>query len=246
MLKIAIVDDDNLLCSELERYILAGCKSLQMKQQIDLYYDGESFCRALDQGDGYHLVFLDIELAEMNGVGVGHYIRERKNNNRMQIVFISGKRDYAMELFEIRPMNFLVKPLTDNMIHACLQKYLELYPQTDYFRCKIGKIHHNIPYDTILYFESENKIVKIHTSDAVLEYYAKLADIENDLPPFFLRIHKSFIINPRYILQHGAENVRMADHRLLGISRQYQKSVREKMMNAHCDGGEELFACTSK
>lgn len=73
-----------------------------MKQQVDVYYDGESFCRALDNGDGYHLVFLDIELAEMNGVGVGHYIRERKNNNRMQIVFISGKRDYAMELFEIR------------------------------------------------------------------------------------------------------------------------------------------------
>lgn len=102
MLKIAIVDDDSLLCSALDRYWLAGCKALQMKQQVDVYYDGESFCRAWNNGDGYHLVFLDIELAEMNEVGVGHYIRERKNNNRMQIVFISGKRDYAMELFEIR------------------------------------------------------------------------------------------------------------------------------------------------
>ncbi|MBE6843846.1 MAG: response regulator transcription factor [Ruminococcus sp.] len=241
MIKIAIVDDDNILCSELERYILNSCKSLQIKQHIDVYYDGENFCQALENGECYHLLFLDIELAEMNGVGVGNYIRDQLKNNRMQIVFISAKRDYAMELFKIRPMNFLVKPLSADTIHACMQKYLELYPQTDYFRCKIGKIHHNISYDTILYFESDNKIVKIHTVDSVLDYYTKLSDIENVAPSFFLRIHKSYIINPRYILQHSVDSVLMTDHNILAISRQFQKNFREQLMNAHCDGGEELF-----
>lgn len=246
MIKIAIVDDDNTLCSELERYIMKACKSLQIKQHIDIYYNGESICQTLDSGERYHLLFLDIELAEMNGVGVGNYIRDRLQNNRMQIVFISAKRDYAMELFEIRPMNFLVKPLSSNMIYTCLQKYLELYPQTDYFQCRIGKIHHNISYASILYFESNNKIIKIHTVDSVFDYYAKLSDIEEGLPSFFLRIHKSYIINPRYILQHGAESVLMMNKNILAISRKYQKNFRNELMSAHCDGGEELFACALK
>ncbi len=241
MIRIAIIDDDNTLCNVVEQYILSSCSDLQLKQCIDVYYTGESFCQALDNGECYHLLFLDIELAELNGIKVGDFIREKLKNNRMQIVFISAKRDYAMKLFEFRPMNFLVKSITKSMIYSCLQKYLELYPQTDYFSCKISKIHHNILYNTILYFESDNKIIKIHTLDSVLEYYAKLSDIEKCLPSFFIRIHKSFIINQRYIHQHCVDNVIMTDHSVLSISRKYQKSFRDKLMNLHCDGGEELF-----
>ena len=108
MIRIAIIDDDNTLCNVVEQYILSSCSDLQLKQCIDVYYTGESFCHALDNGECYHLLFLDIELAEVNGIKVGNFIREKLKNNRMQIVFISAKRDYAMKLFEFRPMNFLV------------------------------------------------------------------------------------------------------------------------------------------
>lgn len=241
MLKFAIVDDNAVLCNELEQYIQTASMSLHIESSCDVYYDGESFCRALEDGEDYHLLFLDIELVQMNGIGVGTHIREYLKNNKMQIIFISAKQDYAMELFQIRPLNFLLKPISPKTIKNCLAKYLELYPKVDYFHCKIGKITHNLAYDSIIYFESCNKIVRIHTTETIFDYYAKLSDIETSLPGSFVRIHKSFIINPKYIIRQGTDNVTMSNNSVLAISRQYQKPFRELLMSTHSEGGEELF-----
>ena len=56
----------------------------------------------------------------MNGVEIGKYIRKKLENNVAQIVYISSKKSYAMELFENRPFDFLIKPLTEEAIKKVL------------------------------------------------------------------------------------------------------------------------------
>ena len=72
------------------------------------------------------MLFLDIELPKMNGVAVGQYIRETLKNETIQIAYISSKQEYAMELFEMRPINFLVKPLYEKKIENVIDKFLQL------------------------------------------------------------------------------------------------------------------------
>ena len=59
------------------------------------------------------MFFLDIEIEFMNGVQVGRFIREKLQDDNTLIVYMSSYTKYAMELFEVRPMDFLIKPLNE-------------------------------------------------------------------------------------------------------------------------------------
>ena len=241
MIRIAVIDDDKIIGYEFEKYLKSSCDKLQIKLDIDIYYTGERFCDALKSGETYHLIFLDIELYSLNGVYIGKYIREEMRNNQMQIIFVSAKQDYAMQLFQIRPMDFIIKPVSEETIFNCVKKYSDIFSGKDYFYFKTGKLNVKVSYDSVVFFESENRIVRIHTVSDVMECYTKLSVIEPELPDFFKRIHKSYIINPNYIVKYSAENVTMSDGSVLSVSRKYRKPFADYMVGKYSMEGEDFF-----
>lgn len=74
----------------------------------------------LSCGQYFDLIILDIELTEINGIAIGKYLREELNNQTTQIVYISSLRDYAMDLFAVRPLHFLIKPLKKDEFYGKL------------------------------------------------------------------------------------------------------------------------------
>ena len=97
MFCVAICDDDELLCSQLEGMLEPYRKRGLIRSEI--FHSGEKLCKALDSGKHYDLLFLDIELCVMNGIDVGKKIRDVLDNERIHIIYISAKQEYAMELF---------------------------------------------------------------------------------------------------------------------------------------------------
>ena len=57
------------------------------------------------------MLFLDIELITTDGIQVGKFIREELKNLETTIIYISSKSSYAMQLFQVQPLGFLIKPL---------------------------------------------------------------------------------------------------------------------------------------
>ncbi len=109
-IKIAICDDINEMCVCIENKVEGILKNKSIGYEIDIFNSGEELCRMLDE-IRYDLIFLDIEFPKMNGIETGRYIREVKKDNITQIAYVSAKREYAMELFQVRPIDFIVKPL---------------------------------------------------------------------------------------------------------------------------------------
>ena len=72
--------------------------------ETEVFYSGEAFYRSIQEQCPYDLVFLDIQLLEMDGVQVGRKIREQLGNDKISIVYISSKGTYSMSLFQVRPM----------------------------------------------------------------------------------------------------------------------------------------------
>ena len=60
--------------------------------------------------------FLDIQLPDDSGIEIGRFLRKCSTNTNLQIIFISGNPGYAMELFKIRPMDFLIKPFSEKEV----------------------------------------------------------------------------------------------------------------------------------
>lgn len=231
MFRIAVCDDNDAVCSAIENTIDGFFKTESIHYEIDSFQSGEELLEELNDHVKYDLIYLDIELAQLNGVAVGRYIRENLLDDYTQIAFISAKPSYALELFQIRPIHFLVKPFTPRQVIGILEKAMELQGcQIKIFSYKTGKVENRIPFKDIMYFSSETKKIIVHTRNGKDSFYGKLSEL--NLPDTeFIQIHKSFIVNKQYVKRFKFDSVLLSNEEELPISRAYRKIVRENLMS---------------
>lgn len=239
MLNIAICDDNIAFCSELETNIIKCLKSEKELCEIDIYYNGENFIKQITSICKYDIIFLDIELVSTTGIEVGKYIREVLGNEEVYIAFISSKTNYAMQLFQVRPVDFLVKPIEYNQLKILLHLLLKLTNKDkSFFEYKVGHSYEKIPLKEIMYFESNDKKIIIHCiNGSTLCFYGKLNDIAEKLKcKRFLHIHKSYLINYEYTLAFNYNTVSLINKITLPISQSRRAIIRQ----AHLHIREEL------
>lgn len=241
MIRIAVVDDDYYLCSNVEKVLLAYNQVSTYDFEIEVFQSGEDLLRYLEEYQDFDLIFLDIEMSGCNGVEVGKIIRNHRNNNITQIVYITACDGYDRQLFQIRPMDFLEKPLTNSAIIATVEKYIHLYADMDQlFSFTYHRQRMKTPYKMIIYFKSDDKKVEIYTVEETYIFYGKLNDIMNSLPCEFMIIHKSYIVNRLYIEKYSYDSVTMTNKDELPISQNYRKNVR-KLLSSKSNSGKEFF-----
>ena len=80
------------------------------------------------------MIFLDIMLPDSTGIEIGQFLRKNSRNVDLQIIFISSNPDYALKLFKIRPMDFLIKPFSAGNITDILDEFFRIHlSQVNYF-----------------------------------------------------------------------------------------------------------------
>lgn len=232
MFKIAICDDEPFICSQIEDIHLNNCDMFHKNIDIEIFYSGETLCNALEKEKHYDLIFLDIELKLLNGIEVGKKIREELKDDITQIVYISANQKYVMELFQNRPLQFLVKPLKINDIVDCTSKAISIsFKYNECFEFMIKKSFHKIKYKYIIYFESKNKKIRIITPTEIYEFYDKMDNVINIVPANeFFYIHKSFLVNYAYIKDIYYNHVVLTNEKSLPISQGFRPSVKYKLL----------------
>lgn len=232
MLRIAICDDEKIICQQFEDMLFEISNDMHHEIETEVYYSGEEFCKFLLKGNRYDIIFLDIELNEINGVEVGKKIRNELNDEHTQIVYISSKENYAMELFEVRPLNFIIKPIIKGKIESILLTAIKLLEkERRFFEYKNNNVSYSVPIDDILYFESNGRKVNIVLSEETKSFYGKLSTVETQINNNdFIMIHKSYLVNFNYCIEYTYEYVKMSNGEILTISQNNRKAVREKLM----------------
>ena len=205
MLKIAICDDETEVGAFLERTLIDILNKLKMNANIQIFLTGESLYNKIESSEYYDLIFLDIEFSknEINGVEVGRLIRDTCNNNTTQIVYISWEKSYSMQLFEVRPMDFLIKPLNFTQIDKTIKTYLRITRSNfDTLTYKKGRDTFDIQIKDIMYLENSKRKIIIYLSNGTQEdFYGSLNDVySQQLKSLdFLFPHASFAVNYDYI-----------------------------------------------
>lgn len=230
MYRIGICDDDKELCSGLEEQIYYTAKELSMKVEVEVWYSGESILSDLGKGVQLDLLFLDIELIQKNGISVGRYIRDEMEDIQTHIVYISAKQNYAMQLFRIQPLDFLVKPVSEEQIKEVLVRSIRQKQRLkNCFEYQKGSSVFRIPTKDIVYFMSMDKKIRLVTKNGEEEFYGKLKNIMEVLPADFMMIHQSYIVNQLYVSEYSYDCVKMSDGAVLSISKPYRKEIRGKI-----------------
>ena len=234
MTNIAICDDDKKLCAKIENSILKYSETSPFAIDIEVFYTGEDLYRFCKLNYEFDLIFLDIILAKMDGIELGNLMRKEMNNRKVPIVYMSATDWYAKDFSRIQPFRFFKKPLTSKDIAECLDEYFEDYGDNNlYFEFSVGKTARRVAVNSILYFESNNKKVKIKTLYGDVEFYGKLCDVQNEsFAKSFLNIHKSYLVNQKQISEYHFTYIIMNNGVKLEISRNNQKAVRDRLLES--------------
>ena len=233
MTRIAVCDDDATVCSYIEEIIIKAVSIHGGDVDTEIFYDGENLVKYMREGNYFEIIFLDIELAEMDGVSVGHEIREVLGDDDVQIIYISAKDSYAMELFAVRPMNFLVKPISEEILNKVLGQAYHLVESNNilYEYKKNGQSNY-IAINKIQFFEVHNRKIIIHTQDDEVTYYGKMSEVTEKLKrQKFIRISRSELVNYDSIEMYKPDEVKLYNGKMLSITRSRQKEVQEQMMS---------------
>ena len=237
MIHVAICDDETKIGAELECALIDIFDKLNIKYEIDVFFTGKELCEKMEAGSHYDLIFLDIEFSkEINGVEIGRIIREVHKNHLAAIIYISWETKYALELFDIHPLNFLVKPLTHEKIDDVIRKYLKISGiWSEVFTYKIGHDTLKIPVKAIIYLESSDRKLILHlASGKKEEFYGSIKTAyEEQLKRFdFLFIHNAYVVNYDYVTTFKIDQVHLVNSETtLPISKHRISDVRKSFFD---------------
>ena len=179
MYHVGVCDDSVNICSFIEKCLLQKASRENIIIKMETWYSGEELWSYLQTEEQIDVLFLDIELLDMTGIEVAENIRKQLENWEIQIIYISGKTNYAQSLFKTQPMDFLVKPLDAEQIEDAFDTARKIISKgMEKFEFQNGKEHYFLAYNQIVYFTSSGRTVNIVTISGNRAFYGKLKEIK--------------------------------------------------------------------
>ena len=236
MIRSILIDDEVHCLNSLSIQLNEHCP------EVEILAKCTSGAKALEAVEKMNpeLVFLDIEMPNMNGFE----FLEQCRQITFSVIFTTSYDQYAIKAFRISALDYLLKPIDPEELVAAVCKVGEQKskPITEQFRLMIEQIQNRnrgitkigiptiegfelIPADHIVYCEANNNYTHIFLKGKTkIVACRSLKDMEEQLQDFksFLRVHHSYLVNlnevTRYIRGDGGYLI-LADGTTVNVSR---------------------------
>lgn len=179
------------------------------------------------------LIFLDINMPSISGLSFAKSI-----NSKINVIFTTAYREYAVEGFDLMAVDYLLKPISFERLLQAVNKYIqenkkENYgnerPETeagsDHFFVRSDRKMIKVPLKEIQFIESIGDYMRIHLQGKTVMTRDTISSIETRLPERdFIRTHRSFIVSLSHIDSFTSEYIEIGEKQI-PISRSYKDSV---------------------
>lgn len=212
-MNIAICDDDSVFRNFLEKNLRTYFDERSVPLNIISFDSGEAL---LGHDLLFDLVFLDVEMGEINGIDTGKAL-QKKNPHCITIV-ITAYDGYLDDAFSIHAFRFLPKPLDVLRLYKALDDATELLKNDlIVFYDVISGDNVRVYTNDIIFLEIENRRTKIITVNGIFCSNEKISYWKNRLNGIsFVAPHASFIANLDYSIQHTRTQLVLAKKDLKG------------------------------
>lgn len=219
-IRCIVVDDEPLAVSLLSSYV-------EKMSFLELVFSTENPIDALEyiQNNEADLIFLDIQMPELTGINFMKIV-----GNKLKYILTTAYAEYALEGYEHNVIDYLLKPIPFSRFEKSAAKAQERFAnnadiQETYFFVKSSGRQHRINFDDIDYIESIKDYVNINTEKQEYIVLDTLKSLENQLPSYFKRIHKSYIINLNKIDKIDPKNVILLSGKEISIGETYKAEL---------------------
>ena len=206
MINYVIIDDEPAAIEVLQ-FHLKKISSMELKASF------RDPLEALDylQKHKVDLIFLDINMPELSGISFPKLLQ-----NPPLIIFTTAYSEYALESYELKAVDYLLKPINfDRLLQAIIkvkqvlninneavatssQTSNDSSEQTIFI--KSGSEFHQVSIQNIKWIESDGNYVTFHTTKRSILARYKLSEVIDIIPKqLFVRIHRSYIVALKHI-----------------------------------------------
>lgn len=217
MLQLAVCDDERVFRSDLRKILGTELELCGIDYHISEFTSGEELIAGLEKAD-CQILFLDIEMKGIDGVEAARRLRETKR--QVEIVFVTSYADFVFQGYEVRALNYILKPYEPEKIAAVLHTALEALDieAEKYYVIDQRGGSIRVPLSSVKYFSSDRRTVHAVTTEQEYTFYEKLSDLETELPDTFVRIHNRYLVHLKY-LDAVRQNTAVVDGEELPVSR---------------------------
>ncbi len=187
------------------------------------------------------IVFSDIDMPDISGIELLKGLK-----NPPIFIFITSHLEYAAESFELDVMDFIAKPVSMERLIKSVNKAIEHLDlrkkvdtlladqkgEEDFFFIKDSKGYARIVYEDIVYIESFGDFSKLHTLDG--HTFTALVNLKNltmQLPGFFVRVHKQYLINFNKIINVSPYDIIIESGTTIPLSPSYRDELLQLINN---------------
>ncbi|MDR2888818.1 MAG: LytTR family DNA-binding domain-containing protein [Lachnospiraceae bacterium] len=230
MIKIAVCDDNKFITDKIEELLKENLlRKKIVNYTVDIYNSSQNLLNYINGGNDYDLIYMDIEMPEIDGIRLAAQIR--KNNREFLLIYVSSYDNYFVELFPLSTFRFLRKPINEQHFEQVFDAVCdELNRRNCQFSYEFGGNLYRIPLSDIFYFESVGHSVFVVTKNKKDRFRGKLDNIEKQLEgqqAQFVRIHQSYLANLAMVKEVYYEHLIMNNDILLRISQDRRKKLRK-------------------
>lgn len=220
MIKIAVVDDEKILLTKLgsliEQYI-------KREKEIDYFDQSTDFFNCVEKFS-YDVVFLDIDMPEINGFVIAGDLKSINPN--MTIIFVSNLENLVIDSIRYRPLAFIRKSQMEQDLINNLDLLQNSLQETDVvFYVEINDVSTAISLNDIIYFETINHDLYIQT---MYNSYRKKRNRNNELnlkllyeqykAEGFILVSRNYLVNYRFIDVITRDNIILKNKNKIKIS----------------------------
>ena len=232
-MNIAVVDDEK----EVRYYLKKQIMEQKADHSIYLYAAGEEF---LSSEENFDIVFLDIQMKGIDGIETARVLR--KQHKDMILIFITGRKEYVFQAFDVMAFHYLVKPIEETrfaeVFHRAVQEAVRRQKRAGrqlFVKTKDRSV--TMEADRIVYIESMLKKVRIRTTEGMVEAYGSIKELERQLGQGFYRCHRAYLVNMAYITEYNFDTITLAGGQKVYLSKHKHNEFVKVYMKFLRSGG---------
>ena len=215
--KLAICDDESTVIEYVSSIVTDWASEYHYDIQLRIFSSAESFLFSYEDENDYDILLLDVEMGQMDGVSLAKSIR--KNNDTVQIVFITGYSDYIAEGYEVSALHYLMKPVKKEKLFEVLNRATEKLEKNE----RMLTLSHSgemvrIPLHEIAYIDVNGNYITLHGKK---DYTIKktLGEIQKELDERFYKVGRSCIVNLNMVQRITKTDCYLSDGSILPLPR---------------------------
>ena len=227
-MKIAICDDELPYLEETERLLKQWADQRGVDIALYRFSNGDDLIQA-HQTYCMDLVILDIIMPLLNGMDTARELRQ--DHQSVPIIFLTSSREYAVDSYEVKALNYLIKPLEADRLFDVLDDFWETtHIAREFFAAQTDTGFCRITLEDVDYLEAQNKRVLVSLSNdtdiEIRELFSKCEKIFT-LEKGFFKCHRSYIVNLNHVEQFTKTQISTKNGTNIPISRNNYAAFKE-------------------